>query len=122
MSLELIGKIIVLNDTQTFDSGFQKRNLVIETQEQYKQTIPVDFVKDRIDLLDKFKVGDDVTVAYNLRGNEYKGKYFCSLNGWKIQHASSTGDETHTAAPYSQTPATTTNPLLDDDTDDNLPF
>ena len=27
-----------------------------------------------------------MTVAFNLRGNEYNGKYYVNLQGWKIGH------------------------------------
>lgn len=85
--MEVIGKIIVLNDTEVVGSAgtFKKRTLVVETSEQYSQKIPIDFVQDKCDILDKYKVGDDVKVGINIRGNEYNGKYYVSLNGWKIE-------------------------------------
>lgn len=84
--MEVLGKIIVLNDTETVGSAgtFKKRTLVVETDEQYKQSIPIDFVQDKTNILDSYKVGDSVIVGINIRGNEYNGKYYVSLNGWKI--------------------------------------
>lgn len=84
--MEVIGKIIVLNDTETVGSAgtFKKRTLVVETDEQYKQSIPIYFVKDKTSVLDSYKVGDSVVVGINIRVNEYNGKYYVSLNGWKI--------------------------------------
>ena len=35
--MELGGRIKVIFDTQTFDSGFKKREFVVTTQEQYPQ-------------------------------------------------------------------------------------
>jgi hypothetical protein len=45
---------------------------------------------DRCDNLDRFQVGDEVRVEFNLRGREWtspKGevKYFNSLDVWKIE-------------------------------------
>lgn len=83
---EIIGKIIVIGDTETVGSAgtFKKRLVVIETQEQYAQKIPVDFVQDKTAVLDSYEIGQEVKISVNVRGNEYNGKYYVSLNGWKI--------------------------------------
>jgi len=84
--MELQGKIIVLNDTETVGSnGFEKRLIVIESDEQYPQKIPVDFVQGKVNLLDDFLIGESVKISVNVRGNEYNGKYYVSLQGWKIE-------------------------------------
>ena len=86
--MELVGKIKVIGKTETFGAkGFQKRQLVIETQEQYKQNIPIDFVQDKTGLLDSFSVGQSVKISINVRGNENAGRYYLSLSGWKIEQA-----------------------------------
>lgn len=87
---EITGKIIKIGETETVGSAgtFKKRQLVVETDEQYKQQIPIDFVQDKTSVLDSYVVGDDVKVGINIRGNEYQGRYFCSLNGWKIEKTS----------------------------------
>lgn len=83
---EVTGKIIKIGETETVGSAgtFKKRLVVVETSEQYPQKIPVDFVQDKTALLDSFMIGSDVVVSVNVRGNEYNGKYYVSLNGWKI--------------------------------------
>ena len=88
---EVIGKVYQLGDTQVVGSAgtFKKRTIVIETSEQYAQKIPIDFVQDKCDVLNNYKVGDNVSVAINIRGNEYNDKFYVSLNGWKI---TKTGD------------------------------
>lgn len=84
--MEVLGSIIVLNDAETVGSAgtFKKRLVVVETDEQYKQKVGIDFVQDKTSLLDSFKIGDKVKVAVNVRGQEYNGKYYVSLNGWRI--------------------------------------
>jgi hypothetical protein len=84
--MELNGKIIVIGNTETVGSAgtFKKRQLVIETSEQYPQKVSIDFVQDKTSLLDNYAIGNDVNVDINIRGNEYNGKYYVSLNGWKI--------------------------------------
>ena len=49
--MELEGSIKVLFETQTFNSGFQKREFVLTTKEQYPQDVKFELVKDRIDII-----------------------------------------------------------------------
>jgi hypothetical protein len=84
MSLEIKGKIKLINPTETFGSGFTKREFVITTAEQYPQDVKFEVVKDKCDTLDKYKTGQEITVQFNIRGNEYGGKYYVSLQAWKI--------------------------------------
>lgn len=89
---EATGKIKEIFDTQTFPSGFTKREFVITTKdENYPQDIKFEIVKDKCSLLDDFIKGNDVTVSFDVRGNEYKGKYYVNLNCWKLKE--SAGDE-----------------------------
>jgi len=90
-TMQVTGKIKLINDTQTFGaSGFRKRELVVTTDEQYPQMIMIEFVQDKVDVLDAYKVGQDVIVSINLRGREWVNpegvaKYFNSITGWRIE-------------------------------------
>lgn len=87
MTNEIIitGKIKVIKDTQTFDSGFKKREVVITTDEQSPQDLKVEFFKDRCDILDSYRVDDIVEVWINLKGSEYQGKYYVTITAYKIK-------------------------------------
>lgn len=86
--MEVNGKVILVGNTESVgQNGFTKRMIVVETAEQYPQKLAIDFVKDKCSILDGYKIGDEVTVAINLRGSEYNGKYFVNLQGWKISKA-----------------------------------
>ena len=89
MSYEIKGELIKKFDTETFASGFQKRSIVVRTEESYPQEILVEFTKDRIDLIDAHNVGDMVTVGFNLNGRKWESpqgdeKWFNSIVGWRI--------------------------------------
>lgn len=85
---EASGKIKVINETQSFASGFTKREFVVTTAvDKYPQDLKFEVVKDKCAMLDKFKVGQDVQVSFDIRGNEYNGKYYVNLSAWKIQPA-----------------------------------
>lgn len=125
--MELQGTVKKLFETQTFASGFQKRELILLTQEQYPQPISIEFLSDKINLLDNVKEGDSVKVGINIRGREWANpqgevKYFNSITGWRLEKSSEDLSEPVVAAPVAQaTPAATENPFADD-ADDDLPF
>jgi len=86
--MEITGNIKLILDTETGTSKagkeWAKRQIVVTTQETYPQDIAIDFMGDKITQINKFEVGNPVTVSINIRGNEYNGKYYNSINGWKI--------------------------------------
>jgi len=83
--MEIQGELIVIGQTETIGAkGFKKRLAVVKTDEQYPQTIPVEFTQDKTNLLDNYQIGDIVKIGINLRGTEWKGKYFANINGWQI--------------------------------------
>lgn len=122
--MEVSGKIKLLMDTQTFDSGFSKREFVVTTQEQYPQDIKFECIKDKISMLDNLQPGSDVTVHFNLRGNEYQGRYFVNLQAWRVEVGVAKSGEnfdqfqgTGDSAPMPTAP-----PVAAADEDDDLPF
>jgi hypothetical protein len=85
---EIAGKIKVICETQSFASGFTKREFVITTAaDKYPQDLKFEVVKDRCSMLDSFQVGQEVQVNFDIRGNEYNGRYYVNLSAWKIQAA-----------------------------------
>lgn len=84
--MEITGKVVVIGQTESVgQNGFTKRLVVVETNEQYPQKLPIDFVKDKTVLLDDISVGQEVKVQINLRGSESNGRWFSQIQGWKIE-------------------------------------
>ena len=88
--MELQGTVKKIGETQTFASGFQKRELVLLTDEQYQQSILIEFLQDKIDLLQNVKEGESVKVGINIRGREWtdpqgEKKYFNSITAWRLE-------------------------------------
>ncbi len=97
--MEVTGKIKLQTPTQTFGNDFTKCELIIETAEQYPQTLAIEFVKDKIDSLKYHKAGDTVKVSINLRGREWvnpqgETKYFNSIQGWRVEKSDATAEST----------------------------
>jgi hypothetical protein len=86
--IDIKGTVETILEIQEFASGFKKQTLVIDTGGKYPQKIAIDFAKEKIELLAKLTDGQEVTVGVNLRGNEYNGKYYVSLAGWKVDAGS----------------------------------
>lgn len=88
MGYEIEGTIKVIMDVMTFGSGFTKREFVITSgDDRYPQDIKMEFVKDKVALLEKFRPGQRVKVGFEIRGNENNGRYYVSLSAWKIHPA-----------------------------------
>ncbi len=89
--MEVVGKVRMVDSIkQVGGNGFKKRDIVVTTEEQYPQHISIQFVQDKVNLLDSFKEGDHVKVSINLRGREWvnpQGEtvYFNTIQGWRIE-------------------------------------
>ena len=127
---EAAGTIKLINETQTFPSGFSKREFVVTTaHDKYPQDLKFEIVKDKCQLLDSFEAGQEVQVSFDIRGNEYNGKYFVNLSCWKIQAAngapeSSSRPPQGPARSQGMTPPSPApdGPQYDEDPDDDVPF
>ena len=89
--MEIQGRIKQIFPSQIIgQNGFEKRDLVIVTEEQYPQTIIIQFTQQRCDLLESLQVGQNVKVYINIKGREWTNpqgeiKYFNTIEGWKIE-------------------------------------
>ena len=122
---ELVGKIKLINETQSFPSGFMKREFVVTTaHDKYPQDIKFEIVKDKCGLLDQFEPEQEVQVSFDIRGNEYNGRYYVNLSCWKIQATGDGAAEGEAprkgAAPAEPSAADLRNE--DDFDDDDIPF
>ena len=114
MAYELTGKIKLIQEPKTFDSGFTKREMVVIVEDgNYPQEINLEFVQDKVALLDTLQPGQGVTVSFDIRGREYNGRYYNNLQGWKVVAGS---DKTAPPAEESYFPTPS------DFEDDDIPF
>ncbi|MEM1113337.1 MAG: DUF3127 domain-containing protein [Pseudomonadota bacterium] len=114
MAYELSGKIKLIQEPKTFESGFTKREMVVTVEDgKYPQEINLEFVQDKVALLDNLSPGQEVTVSFDIRGREYNGRYFNNLQGWKVV-ATDDGAQASPEEPYFPTPS--------DFGEDDVPF
>lgn len=79
-----------INETEAVGTNnFLVRKIWVQTQEQYPQTLEVQFTQNNCVVLDNFAEGQVVDISINLRGREWTNKegktmVFNSINGWLI--------------------------------------
>lgn len=85
------GKLHEIYETKQITDTFRKREFIVEYSDnpKYPQYIKFELSQDNTSLLDMFKVGDEVDIAFDLRGKPWTNKegvktYFTSLAAWKI--------------------------------------
>jgi single-strand DNA-binding protein len=88
--MEVSGKLIYKGETQQVTEKFAKRDIVIETQENYPQQIKLELHQDRTDLIDVYNLEEIITISFNLRGRSYQDKngvtqYANTLQAWSIK-------------------------------------
>lgn len=82
------GEVINVFPEQKITDNFTKRVLWLKTDEQYPQTLEIQFVNQNVDLLDNFSSGDMAEVTFGVNGKlNSKGgedRVFNSLTGYRI--------------------------------------
>jgi len=139
MSLEVTGKLAVKYDTQQVKESFKKREFVLEISEEINGNVYTNFAKLQLvqakcDILDRFNVGDQIKVSFNLKGNKWekdgKVNYITNLDAWRIESAAAGAPNTAPSAPaYNAATAGNTAPANNGnfynpapDSADDLPF
>jgi len=88
--MEISGFIKKVMQTEVVSDKFSKRQLWVETTDQYPQTLNIQFTQDKCAVLDWFKVGDSVKIGINLNGRTWTSpqgeeKCFNTITGWRIE-------------------------------------
>lgn len=91
--MEIKGTLIEKFDTQQVSEKFKKREFAIEYIEsnpEYPEFIKFELSQDKVNLIDNFSIGQEITVHFNLRGRAWTNpqgvkNYFNSIQAWRIQ-------------------------------------
>ena len=95
--MELNVKIHSIGETQNVTDTFSKREFIVETQEEYKQYLQLQVIKDKCDTLSNYKPGQEVKVHLNIKGRLWTNKEgkeiaFNTLECWKIEKAEASAE------------------------------
>jgi len=88
---EIIGKVYFKSEVELIGANQMKKQiLVVQTDNEFPQKLPIEFIKDRCDSLNNLQIGQQVKVSVNVRGNEYQDRngvtrFGLSFQGWKVE-------------------------------------
>ncbi|HEU0226551.1 MAG TPA: DUF3127 domain-containing protein [Arachidicoccus soli] len=98
MAYEVIGKLVAKYDTMQRSETFKTREFVIEKSDDIGGRIITNYIKfqcvqDKTALPDKFNIGDELKVSFNLKGSKWskdgRENYITNLDAWRLEQAGS---------------------------------
>lgn len=130
--MEITGKIIAALEarggvSQRTGNTWKSQEFVIETNEQYpKRCVFRVFGEDKLRDFD-IKVGDELTVSFDINAHEYQGRWFNDITAWQVQRgtaapAAPSAGEPAVPSPTSPDPIQPSVAGGNEGTTDDLPF
>lgn len=129
MSYEITGKLAAKYDTVQRTETFRTREFVIEKNEDIGGRVITNFIKlqsvqDRVSIIDRFNIGDELKVSFNIKGTKWEKNgnvnYITNLDAWRVELLNNNQSQPAAAAPNQQV----SNAPIDNAPDfvDDLPF
>lgn len=124
MSYEITGKLVAVFDIVQRTETFKTREFVIEKSEDIGGRVITNYVKfqcvqDKTAMPDRYKIGDDVKVQFNLKGTKWvkdgRENYITNLDAWRMEAVKLGQDGGQETAGYNDMPPPA-------DMVDDLPF
>lgn len=94
MSYEIVGKLVAVFETVQRKETFKTREFVIEKTEDIGGRTITNYVKfqcvqDRTSMPDRFNLGDEVKVQFNIKGTKWvkdgRENYITNLDAWRME-------------------------------------
>lgn len=94
MSYEITGKLVAKFDSIQRSETFKTREFVIEKSEDIGGRVITNYVKfqcvqDKTAMPDRFTIGDDVRVQFNIKGTKWvkdgRENYITNLDAWRME-------------------------------------
>lgn len=84
--MEITGKLIQVLNAQSINGKngpLTKQEFVIETGEKFKKNVCLTMWDKVIDTFN-YKIGETITVSFDISSREYNGKWYTEAKAWKI--------------------------------------
>ncbi|MDR0859976.1 MAG: DUF3127 domain-containing protein [Candidatus Peribacteria bacterium] len=97
------GKILFISEETTVgQKQLPKISFVIEenSEREFKNSLMIDLLGDKTDLIKSYKEGDSVRVSLSYRAREYDGRWFNSIGAWKIESLGSGSSSNDADLPF----------------------
>lgn len=95
--MQIEARIQKIMDEQVISDRFRKREFIVQTKEQYPQTLCFEFTQDKTSVLNNFKAGQEVNIEFNIRGREWTPpqggdtRYYTTLQAWRMNAVEGAG-------------------------------
>lgn len=95
MSFEITGKLVAKYDIVQRTETFKTREFVIEKSEDVNGRTITNYIKfqcvqDRTSMPDKFNIGDEVKISFNIKGTKWvkdgRENYITNLDAWRMEY------------------------------------
>ncbi|MEX6685919.1 DUF3127 domain-containing protein [Danxiaibacter flavus] len=95
MSFEITGKLVARYNIVQRTETFKTREFVIEKSEDIGGRVITNYIKfqcvqDKTAIPDRFNIGDEVKVMFNIKGTKWtkdgKENYITNLDAWRMEH------------------------------------
>ena len=84
-------KLTVESGTSKAGKEWKKQTIIINNGDQYNPNTSISFFgDDKVKMLEKFNVGQDLTVGVNISSKEFNGKWYNQIDGWKVNTGEAT--------------------------------
>jgi len=123
MAYEITGKLVAKYDVVQRTETFKTREFVIEKSDDINGRLITNFIKfqcvqDKTAMPDRFNIGDEVKVQFNLKGSRWekdgKVNYITNLDAWRMESIKLGQENAKTEVNYNDIPPS--------DVVDDLPF
>lgn len=128
MSYEVTGKLVAKYDIVQRTETFKTREFVVEKTDDIGGRVISNYIKfqsvqDKTALPDRFNIGDEVKVSFNLKGTKWskdgRENYITNLDAWRMEPA---GSLTQSVQITDNAPANFVPDTVPGDVVDDLPF
>ena len=124
--LQIKGKITELLTIERGESSrgdWQKQQFIIETPGDYPKNICLMVWGDKVDMLEKYKVGDNVIAHINIESREYNSRWYTDVKAWRMEKDDdAVSDATNDVVKPPEPPSNDSPASGDKKEEDDLPF
>tara|TARA_Y100000588_G_C13662977_1_gene672915 strand:+ start:24 stop:455 length:432 start_codon:yes stop_codon:yes gene_type:complete len=103
-TFEITGRVLELGETEKFSSGFERRELVLLTEDYQPQSVKLTFKAKDIEHLLGIQINERVSVSFRLEGWSYEGRYFNCLRAFNLKRISDDDAKTDFVTKEDQVP------------------
>ena len=86
--MELTGNIVQIlpevGGTSKTGNAWRKQDYILETKDQYPKKVCFNAWGEKIDQF-ALKVGEEVTVSFDIESREYNGRWFTEVKAWTVR-------------------------------------